>query len=331
MTPSSHNVLGTFCIAVAIWVTQASFTPAHPDNSCQQTSSLGTEIASVSQSVPAEAHAFPRPAELEEAVSFWTDIFSRHTTTQVVLHDREDLGVIWGIEDLPVDQEGKVKEPDATNYIRDLVDDLRARMQHLSDGGKPADNKDLHLTTIAQSRGIDLNRVRKNVRGQRGIADRFADGLERSKLWLPKIQNILAAKNAPLELAALPFIESGFNPVARSSAGAAGLWQLMPGTARELGLRVSRRNDERLDVVKATAAAARMLMKNHKMLGNWPLAITGYNHGPYGLRRAVKSVGSSDLIYLIDNYKKRTWGFASKNFYAQFLAALSILKAYHGA
>ena len=61
------------------------------------------------------------------------------------------------------------------------------------------------------------------------------------------------------------------------------------------------------------------------MLGSWPLAITAYNHGCNGLRRAIALVGSADLPYLIANYQRSTWGFASKNFYAEFLAVLHIV------
>jgi membrane-bound lytic murein transglycosylase D len=85
--------------------------------------------------------------------------------------------------------------------------------------------------------------------------------------------------------------------------------------------------DERLDTEKSTRAAARMLRKNHELLGNWPLAITGYNHGPNGVKRAVTAIGSTDLAYLIEHYEKSTWGFASKNFYAEFIAAVRVFAA----
>ena len=139
------------------------------------------------------------------------------------------------------------------------------------------------------------------------------------------MQHVLVEEGVPSEIAALPFVESMFNTGARSYAGAAGIWQLMPATARGLGLKVSRADDERTDVLKATRAAAKMLRKNYQILGTWPLAITAYNHGPNGMRRAVTLVGSTDLVYLIDNYEKSTWGFASKNFYAEFVAATTVL------
>ena len=63
-----------------------------------------------------------------------------------------------------------------------------------------------------------------------------------------------------------------------------------------------RLDDERLDVIKATRAAARILRQNYRMLGSWPLALTAYNYGPYGLKRAVEHAGTHDLIALIDTY-----------------------------
>jgi membrane-bound lytic murein transglycosylase D len=115
-----------------------------------------------------------------------------------------------------------------------------------------------------------------------------------------------------------------FNTKAHSSAGAAGVWQLMPATAREFGLRVKRGKDDRLDILKATRAAAKLLARNHRMLKSWPLAVTGYNHGAYGVKRAIRKVGSRKLEDLIEHYEKRSWGFASKNFYAEFVAMIRI-------
>ena len=270
---------------------------------------------------------FPVPPELEPAVAFWTDIFWRHGGDTVVLHDRNDLAVIWQVLTLPTGPDGEVEARRAEEVTRAATDDLTARLRRLARDSTPLDDEDRVLIALAGGEGsARLAGAWERVRAQRGIADNFREGIERARPWLAKIVEVLEQNDVPPQLAALPFIESGFNPKARSSAGAAGLWQLMPATARDLGLRVDRKVDERLDVMKATRAAAKMLRKNFRMLESWPLAITGYNHGPYGVRRAVESMGTRNIIDLIAGYEKSTWGFASKNFYAEFVAALRLVR-----
>lgn len=273
---------------------------------------------------------FPVPDQLRDAIRFWRSIFTQHPSHQAVLHDRENMAVVWSVIDLPRQEDGKVDPLGADKLIRSAEKELKARLQRLENDLTPVDEEDKVI--LALTGGTDPHDIAQRLEGawmrvrtQQGVADQFRLGMQRSKQWLESIHAILEQQGVPAEIAALPFVESMFNPTARSSAGAAGLWQLMPGTARGLQLKVQRGNDERLDVLKASSAAARMLKNNFEMLGSWPLAITAYNHGPYGVRRAVRSLGSTDLMYLIDNYKKSSWGFASKNFYAEFLAVIAIL------
>lgn len=127
----------------------------------------------------------------------------------------------------------------------------------------------------------------------------------------------------PEALAYLPHVESSFNTTARSPAGAVGMWQLMPGTARPQ-LRIDRRVDERTHPYKATRVAAGYLKHAHEILGSWPLAITAYNYGLAGTVRAVESVGSKHLPDIIDRFESTNFGFAVRNFYAQFLAATHV-------
>ncbi len=268
---------------------------------------------------------FPIPDELVPAVQFWTEIFTRHDSTRIILHDRRDLNVIWQVIELPLGEDGAVDEKAANRKVKEITNDLKKRLRRLERDPAPTDDEDRVILALAGEKDpARLKGAWTRVRAQRGVADRFRDGLVRARKWLPSIRDVLVDEGVPVELTALPFVESMFNQGARSSAGAAGIWQLMPATARGLGLTVKRGNDERYDIAKSTRAAAKMLRQNHTMLGNWPLAITAYNHGPYGLKRAVKSVGSADLVYLIQHYEKSTWGFASKNFYAEFLAARRI-------
>jgi membrane-bound lytic murein transglycosylase D len=139
------------------------------------------------------------------------------------------------------------------------------------------------------------------------------------------MQQIFRERGVPVELTYLPLIESSYNIAARSHAGALGMWQFMPRTARQF-LRVSRSIDERKDPIESTRAAATFLKQAHDSLGNWPLAITAYNFGPSGMARAVAEVGSDDLVEVIQKYDHPRWGYPPKNFYAEFLAAVEIGK-----
>ncbi|MEK7783493.1 MAG: transglycosylase SLT domain-containing protein, partial [Candidatus Binatota bacterium] len=169
--------------------------------------------------------------------------------------------------------------------------------------------------------GGDENRVRV----QRGVKERFASGLKLSRRYLGQMQRILLEEGLPTDLAYLPLVESSFDIHARSRAGALGMWQFMPSTGRQF-LRIGPALDERKDPVESTRAAARFLKQNYEILGNWPLAITAYNHGREGMLRAIAEVGSRDLMEIIRRYQSPSFGFASKSFYAEFLAALEVAK-----
>ncbi|HEY8507146.1 MAG TPA: LysM peptidoglycan-binding domain-containing protein, partial [Steroidobacteraceae bacterium] len=161
------------------------------------------------------------------------------------------------------------------------------------------------------------------IRFQLGQADRFREGLIRSGAWEAHIAETFANKGLPPELAVLPHVESSFNPSAYSKVGAAGLWQFMRSTGRRY-LRIDASVDDRLDPFRSTEAAAQLLAYNYRVLGTWPLALTAYNHGAAGMRRAKEAMGTDDIVKIVRHYKSRTFGFASRNFYVSFLAALEI-------
>ena len=163
----------------------------------------------------------------------------------------------------------------------------------------------------------------RTVRFQLGQADRFKAGLQRSGAWEAHIAETLANLGLPPEIAALPHVESSFNPAAYSKVGAAGLWQFMRGTGKRY-MRVDDVVDERLDPFRSSEAAAQLLAYNFRLLGTWPLAITAYNHGAAGMRRAQEAVGTSDYLSINRNFRGPTFGFASRNFFPSFLAALTI-------
>jgi membrane-bound lytic murein transglycosylase D len=168
-----------------------------------------------------------------------------------------------------------------------------------------------------------LREAAERVRFQRGQADKFREGYVRSGRWRGYIDNAFRSRGLPAELAALPHVESSYNPAARSHAGAAGLWQFTVPTGKRY-LQIDRWTDERMDPYKATDAAAQLLQRNHEITGSWPLALTAYNHGAGGVMRAVRAMGTDDIVTIVRGYDGPSFGFASRNFYVSFLAALDV-------
>jgi membrane-bound lytic murein transglycosylase D len=116
------------------------------------------------------------------------------------------------------------------------------------------------------------------------------------------MNNILAQHGLPTELKYLSVIESALKTYAVSWAGAVGPWQFMPATARNLGLRVNKRVDDRIDFQKSTHAAARYLTELFGIYGDWLLVIAAYNGGPGNVNSAIRRSGSKnfwDLQYYL--------------------------------
>jgi membrane-bound lytic murein transglycosylase D len=143
----------------------------------------------------------------------------------------------------------------------------------------------------------------------------------RSGRYLNMIRDVLRRHDMPEELAFVAMIESGFNPLAVSRAGAKGLWQFMAGTARRYGLRVDQWVDERLDPEKSTLAAVAYLRDLYVQFGSWHLAQAAYNAGEMRIVRAIKGVGSTDFWALARSAFLRT---ETKEFVPQIQAATMI-------
>jgi membrane-bound lytic murein transglycosylase D len=140
----------------------------------------------------------------------------------------------------------------------------------------------------------------------------------RSTRYLAMMRETLRGHGLPEELVWVAMIESGFNPLAKSRAGAKGLWQFMPGTARRYGLRVDQWVDERVDPERSTLAAAGYLRDLYALFGSWPLAWAGYNAGEMTVSRAIRKAGSHDFWALAStNHLRRE----TKDFVPQIEAA----------
>lgn len=117
----------------------------------------------------------------------------------------------------------------------------------------------------------------------------------RSLSVFPLMESVLERYGVPAELKYLAVVESNLKPNAASRVGAVGHWQLMAGTARELGLKVSKKGDERKNCEKSTAAAAKYLRDLYGLYGDWLLVIAAYNSGPGTLNKAIRRSGSRNF------------------------------------
>jgi membrane-bound lytic murein transglycosylase D len=163
------------------------------------------------------------------------------------------------------------------------------------------------------------------MRCQVGQKDRFERGLIRSGAYVQRIKAIFRSHGLPEDLCYLPHVESSFDITAYSKAGAAGMWQFTPATGKRF-LTVNKFLDERRDPIRASEAAAKLLKHNYERLGDWPMAVTGYNHGVAGMLRAKEEMGTYEAIF--GGYYGPIFRFASRNFYSEFLAARHVAKHY---
>lgn len=156
----------------------------------------------------------------------------------------------------------------------------------------PAQNVSLPSYPLDWNGAVGKMIERYQSPGRREIVEIW---LNRSTRYLPMILEIFSERGLPEDLAYTAMVESGFNPLATSRAGARGLWQFMEGTARRYDLAVNRWVDERLDPVKSTVAAARYLADLFDLFGSWYLAQAAYNAGEFKVQYALRRTRAGDF------------------------------------
>ncbi|MEG1622945.1 MAG: transglycosylase SLT domain-containing protein [Alistipes sp.] len=145
-----------------------------------------------------------------------------------------------------------------------------------------------------------------------------------SQYYFPMIEEELIKSGLPVELRALPIIESALSATAISPVGAAGLWQFMPTTGKGYGLEVNSLVDQRFDPLLATRAACRYLKDLYRIFHDWPLAIAAYNCGPGNVNKALARTGGKGSFWDIYEWLPRE----TRGYIPAFIGA-SYAYAYH--
>lgn len=272
--------------------------------------------------VSAATH-FPQYPVTENNVRFWEKIYDKYSTSQAVVHDPDNLAIIYEV--IPIFNH---RLPGASKINKPIFKGIKNKystiLKRLSTNGTPRGSEEKRvLALFGKTNRTRLQTASTSIRIQIGQKDRFLEGVIRSGAYIGQIKKIFKKKGLPEELAYLPHVESSFDLRAYSKFGASGIWQFTRSTGKQF-LNINYAVDERQDPILASYAAADFLQNNYNSLKSWPLAITAYNYGPAGMRRAQKTHGGYEKIFR--HYNQGHFKFASRNFYSEFLAALKVAR-----
>lgn len=280
-------------------------------------------------------NTFPCPPEIQRRVDFWVMVFRAWNTNQIIFHDANRPERVYSVSKSRFTcsrrKPAKSIERERTRIKKALLGVAKKLTQ-----AQPSYTRDekMLLALFPAKNAKEVRVAAENVRCQQGNRDRFVEALKRYETYKDHVLSVLSEAGLSRDIVYLPFVESAYNPRAYSRVGAAGLWQIMPRTARTLGLQLSATIDERFDAEASTWGAARYLRRSTDSLTAKakelnpsvtsaqinPFVITSYNYGVAGMHRAMNKVGTN-YIAVLNKYKSRSFRTAVRNFYASFLAA----------
>lgn len=283
---------------------------------------------------------FAIPNGLENRVGFWISVYSEHTSENKIIHHLDYPWItyeIFNISDI-LAQPAKFSwtNPEKADketikrlqYVRGKLATLYKKLKK-NQLDKLDEDETKYMEALQKLPGDLLKNAKiatSRVRVQTGQKDHFQKGLGIANRYLPHMEQIFVDHGLPAEISRLPLVESSFNKTATSKVGAAGLWQFMDNTGKKF-LVINSYIDERRSPIKSTEAAAELIKENYMIMGrSWPLAITAWNHGPVGLKKAIRELKTKDIVKIIKHFESRHFSFASENFYSEFLAALYVEK-----
>jgi membrane-bound lytic murein transglycosylase D len=278
----------------------------------------------------------------ESNILFWFKIYSLYSSTELVIHDSQNLDLVYSVIDFSPLTQSQLSYFGRHNLIesitKDKITEIKNSIEALAfKAPKSSIEKALfdslknHFPIIPSSR---TERIRffktraQSVRGQTGQRDKILQGTIFYEPFSEFIENLFSIAGEPIELRSIPFLESSFNIKAESKVGALGVWQFMPIIANAFLPKLNPHLDYRLSPMITAVAAVHLLQQNKKILKSWDLAITAYNSGTLHLLKAsrkLQDVEKIDLETILKSYKHPHLGFASKNFYSEFIALVYTL------
>lgn len=292
------------------------------------------------------ADIFPVTKYYYPTVNFWFMIYTQFESNQVVIHDKNNLNLIYKVLDFSqLHHKGlhrNVLYVLQQKLSDDRIDELKADLKFLAHNPFSLEPRAKEIYRLLKEADINLpikklerqayfNQLRDNIRTQTGQRNFIKDGIIRSLPYKPFLNKYFSEHKLPPELLAVPFLESSFNPKAESKVGALGTWQFMPLIASYYVPKKSRSPefDYRSNVGVISVAAAYLMKENFQLMKSWDLAVTAYNSGTKHLLKTKRELASSrdeiDLEAIIKHSDSAHFGFASKNFYSEFLALVHAL------
>lgn len=292
------------------------------------------------------SNKFPVTPYYYPTVNFWFLIYTQFESNHVVIHDKNNLSLIYKVLDftslhakglnkniLYVLQQ-KISE-DRINKLKSDLHFLAANPFSLEPEAKniyrTLKESGVKLPIRTQDRKNFFKKLKNNIRTQTGQRNFIKDGIMRSLPYKKFLSKHFSAQNLPPELLAVPFLESSFNPKAESKVGAMGTWQFMPLIASYYVPKRSRspQFDYRSNVGVISVAAAILMKQNFQLMKSWDMAVTAYNSGTKHLLKTKRELASIkndiNLEAIIKHSDSQHFGFASKNFYSEFLALVHAL------
>ena len=319
---------GLMLLTIALVTACSNNPPKRPDVNFGMRPVIPTQPPQNSYKPTTYSGVFVKPGALEPAVDFWRKTYAVWQRSEVAFHDDRYMDVIYEVMSLPgyvgegLTTEQKAVIAQRKEFWKAQISALESKIRY----GATLTPSDRQLLVKFESNGHSVTSVlagaSDRVRSQRGTKERFKRGMEISGRYNLQFRQIFREAGLPEDLAYLPHVESSFQVAAKSSAGAVGVWQFTKAAAQTF-MPGNESAEQRMDPFVSARGAARYLKYAYGKLNDWPTAVTSYNHGIGGMKRAQNQMGP-DFARIVEQYSGPAFGFASRNYYAQFLAAREI-------